>query len=75
MTADRQYSATEIEAAKRMLDNPDASMLFSLRKRELEDDVLLSSEDKDILEAHAEHKHLIGFTEWLAHVAGHEGAN
>ena len=27
--------------------------------------------DKMILEAHAEHKHLIGFSEWIAHVAGH----
>ena len=71
MTADSQYPKMAVEAAKRALDNPDVSMLLSLRKKELEDDVLLADDDKMILEAHAEHKHLIGFSEWIAHVAGH----
>ena len=71
MTADGQYPQMVIEAAKRALDNPDLIMLLSIRKKELEDDTLLAEDDKMILEAHAEHKHLIGWSEWIAHVAGH----
>ena len=68
------YQKVTVEAAKRVLDNPDVSMLLSIRKKELEDDTLLAEDDKMILEAHSEHKHLIGLSEWISHVAGHEGA-
>ncbi len=71
MTAS-QYPQVVVEAAKRVLDNPDVSLLLSTRKEELEQDVLLSDEDKDILEAHNEHKHLVGLSEWISHVAGHK---
>ena len=74
MTADGQYPTTAAEAAKRLLDNPDLSMLLSIRKKELEDDTLLAEDPRLILEAHSEHKHLIGWSEWIQHVAGHEGA-
>lgn len=66
-----EYPQELILAAKRALDNPDLSMLFSFRKEELQDDIVLSDEDKAILEAHNEHKHLIGFSEWIAHVSNH----
>ena len=75
MTETAQYTQVAVEAAKRLLDNPDVSMLLSLRKKELEDDVLLADDPNMILEAHSEHKHLIGWSEWIAHVASHEGAN
>lgn len=60
-------------AAQRALDNPDLQDLFNARKKELQDDVLLSSDEKEILEAHTEHQNLIGFSEWINHVASHEG--
>jgi len=72
MTEVSQYPTAVVDAAKRILDNADVSMLLSVRKKELEEDVLLSDDEKQILEAHAEHKHLIGWSEWIAHVAQHE---
>lgn len=61
-----------IEAAKRLLDNPDLAAILAARKAELEQDVLLATEKDTILAAHAEHLHLVQFVEWIQHIAEHE---
>lgn len=63
------YTKELQQAAKRLLDNSDLAAIFETRREELQQDVLHSVKDADIIASHAEHNHLVQFIQWIRHVA------
>lgn len=54
------------QAAKNLLDNEDLKLVLSYKLAELTDDVLESTEDKDVLAAKQEYTHIYDFGDWIA---------
>lgn len=65
MTNLTQTNEQKQRAAKNLLDNPDYLMLYRTRMQDLVRDTMESSDDKEILAAHAEYRALEDFHNWL----------
>lgn len=55
-------------AAKNLLDNEDFHMLINAKVAELRQDMEMSLEDKQILEAHTALGNVKEFGEWIEHI-------
>ena len=61
----RNYPPELQRAAKNLLDNNDFTVLFTSRMSYLERAVLDATDEKELLEAHAEYAQLRSFGEWV----------
>ena len=52
-------------AAQNLANNEDLSLLLDYKLKELANDVLYASEDKDILSAQKEYTHIQAYGEWI----------